>query len=126
MASQPWDQERTRQVLFSPRSGRHQERYLRNQEEPWSGSAEVRVVCVPPRFFAHMFTTRTRDEKPHRNAKRAYLCATRTRREKFLRVANTDFAALRNDPEVWKQELRERDLWENTVADGLAKESIRR
>ena len=44
------------------------------------------------------------------------------RREKFLRAANADFEALRNDPGAWKEELRERDLWEQTLADGLAKE----
>jgi len=46
----------------------------------------------------------------------------RYRREKFLRAANADFEALRNDPRAWKEELRERDLWEQTLADGLAKE----
>jgi len=45
----------------------------------------------------------------------------RYRREKFLRAANADFAALRNDPSVWKDELRERDLWEQTSSDGLTK-----
>ncbi len=44
------------------------------------------------------------------------------RREKFLRAANADFAALRCDPGAWNEELRERDLWEQTLADGLAKE----
>ena len=44
------------------------------------------------------------------------------RREKFLRAANADFAALRNDPRAWKEELRERELWEQTLGDGLAKE----
>ena len=46
----------------------------------------------------------------------------RYRREKFLRAANADFAALRNDHSAWKDELRERELWEQTSSDGLAKE----
>ena len=46
----------------------------------------------------------------------------RFRREKFLRAANADFEALRNDPSAWKEALRERELWEQTLADGLAKE----
>ncbi|MGO8792331.1 MAG: toxin-antitoxin system protein [Terriglobia bacterium] len=46
----------------------------------------------------------------------------RYRREKFLRAANADFEALRDDPRAWKEELRERELWEQTSADGLAKE----
>jgi hypothetical protein len=44
------------------------------------------------------------------------------RREKFLRDANADFAALRRNSKAWKEELRERELWEQTLADGLAKE----
>ena len=46
----------------------------------------------------------------------------RYRRESFLRAANTDYAALRNDPKAWKEELRERELWEQALADGLGKE----
>ena len=46
----------------------------------------------------------------------------RYRREKFLRAANADFEALRCDPEAWKEELQERESWEQTLADGLGKE----
>jgi hypothetical protein len=46
----------------------------------------------------------------------------RYRREKFLRAANADFEALRRDQKAWKEELRERQVWERTLADGLAKE----
>jgi Regulator of G protein signalling-like domain len=44
------------------------------------------------------------------------------RREKFLRAANADYAALRIDHKGWKDELRERELWEQTLSDGLKKE----
>ena len=44
------------------------------------------------------------------------------RRERFLRAANADFAALKADVKSWKQELRDRELWEQTVADGITKE----
>ena len=43
------------------------------------------------------------------------------RREEFLRAANRDYAALRRNPKGWKEELRERELWEQTLADGLDK-----
>lgn len=46
----------------------------------------------------------------------------RYRRERFLRGANADFAALQRDRKAWKQELRDRELWETTVADGISKE----
>ncbi len=45
----------------------------------------------------------------------------RLRRERFLRGANADFQALKGDPKAWKEELREREPWEQTVADGLSK-----
>jgi hypothetical protein len=46
----------------------------------------------------------------------------RYRRENFLRAANADFEALKCDPRAWKEELRERESWEQTLADGLGKE----
>jgi len=45
----------------------------------------------------------------------------RYRRERFLHAANADFAALKKSPKAWTEELRERELWEHTLADGLAK-----
>jgi hypothetical protein len=45
----------------------------------------------------------------------------RYRRERFLQSANADFAALKSDPKTWREELRERELWEHTLPDGLAK-----
>ena len=41
------------------------------------------------------------------------------RRDRFLRAANADFEALQRDPKAWKDELRERAVWEQTLADGL-------
>jgi hypothetical protein len=46
----------------------------------------------------------------------------RYRRETFLRAANADFEALRRDAKAWKKELQERELWEKTLPDGMAKE----
>lgn len=40
------------------------------------------------------------------------------RREVFLRQANVAFADLKSDEEAWKEELEERELWDNTIADG--------
>ena len=44
------------------------------------------------------------------------------RREKFLHGANADYAVLRNNHRAWKDELRERERWEQTLSDGLTKE----
>jgi hypothetical protein len=43
------------------------------------------------------------------------------RRERFLRAANADFAALKRDSKAWNQELRDRELWDQTDADGISK-----
>ena len=40
------------------------------------------------------------------------------RREVFLRQANVAFADLKSDEEAWREELEERELWDNTVGDG--------
>jgi hypothetical protein len=41
------------------------------------------------------------------------------RRKRLLEMGNQAYAALKKDPKGWEQELVERKLWENTLADGL-------
>ena len=41
------------------------------------------------------------------------------RRQTFLEALNADFAALRSDTRAWKEELAERAVWDNALADGL-------
>lgn len=41
------------------------------------------------------------------------------RRQKFLEQANEDFQALKNSADEWKEELEERELWDNTLSDGV-------
>ena len=41
------------------------------------------------------------------------------RRQRFLEDANAAYAALRADPEAWRQEQEERLAWEATLSDGL-------
>jgi predicted transcriptional regulator len=40
------------------------------------------------------------------------------RRKRFLEEANAAYAALRANPEAWREEQEERALWEATLADG--------
>jgi predicted transcriptional regulator len=42
----------------------------------------------------------------------------RYHRERFLRAANADFAALKQDGKSWEQELHDRRLWDQSLADG--------
>lgn len=41
------------------------------------------------------------------------------RRQRFLEQVNSAYAALRADPEAWKETLDERRAWDVTLADGL-------
>ena len=40
-------------------------------------------------------------------------------RQEFLHGLADDFAKLRKDKKAWQQELDERTLWDQTLADGL-------
>jgi hypothetical protein len=44
------------------------------------------------------------------------------RRERFLRDANADYEALKQDPKAWKKVLEERRILEGTLSDGIDKE----
>jgi hypothetical protein len=41
------------------------------------------------------------------------------RKQKFLEEANQAYTALRNNPEAWAGEIKEREAWDVTLADGL-------
>lgn len=41
------------------------------------------------------------------------------RRQRFLQMANAAFAALRTDPEEWKAEMEEREVWDASLSDDL-------
>ncbi|MGH2560478.1 MAG: toxin-antitoxin system protein [Thermomicrobiales bacterium] len=45
------------------------------------------------------------------------------RRRRILDAANADFAAMRADPDAWAEELAERQLWDQTLADGMDDEA---
>lgn len=44
------------------------------------------------------------------------------RRKQFLERLNADFSRLKRNKKAWKEELRERALWDATLSDGLEKE----
>ncbi|MDP9380337.1 MAG: hypothetical protein M3Q29_09335 [Chloroflexota bacterium] len=44
------------------------------------------------------------------------------RRQLLLDRANDGFAALRGDPEAWREELEERAAWDVTLSDGLERD----
>lgn len=41
------------------------------------------------------------------------------KRKQFLLAANKAYAELKNKPELWEDELAERQLWDQTLSDGL-------
>lgn len=40
-------------------------------------------------------------------------------RKRFLEACNRDYARLRRNSKIWKQELARRKQWDSTLADGL-------
>jgi hypothetical protein len=44
------------------------------------------------------------------------------RRRRMLELTNAAYAALREDPTAWQEELAERRAWDVTLADGLEEE----
>ena len=44
------------------------------------------------------------------------------RRRKMLEATNEAFSRLTTNKREWKEELKERGLWENTLADGVENE----
>jgi hypothetical protein len=41
------------------------------------------------------------------------------RRRRMLEMTNAAYAALRDDPDAWREELAERREWDTTLVDGL-------
>lgn len=44
------------------------------------------------------------------------------RRRKMLEATNLAFSELKADKTAWQDEMEEREMWENTLADGVEKE----
>jgi predicted transcriptional regulator len=44
------------------------------------------------------------------------------RRQRILEQTNAAYAALRADPQPWREEQQERAAWDATLADGLGSE----
>jgi len=44
---------------------------------------------------------------------------TAYQRQQLLQQTSDAYAALRNDPDAWAEEVEERRLWDNTLSDGL-------
>ena len=41
------------------------------------------------------------------------------RRRRFLAEVNAAYARIRDDEQAWDEELREREIWDQTLNDGL-------
>jgi predicted transcriptional regulator len=41
------------------------------------------------------------------------------RRQLFLKKANEAYAALREEPEAWQEEIAEREAWDVILSDGI-------
>ncbi len=48
--------------------------------------------------------------------------ALRAEEDALLERMNDHYAELRSDPEAWSKHVRERDLWDATLLDGLERD----
>jgi len=48
--------------------------------------------------------------------------AKRSEEDALLDRMNAHYEALRSDPSAWEEHVRERELWDNTLADGLERD----
>lgn len=44
------------------------------------------------------------------------------RRRRMLEETNRAFSALKADKSAWREEIAEREIWENTLSDGVEEE----
>ncbi|MGD0302884.1 MAG: toxin-antitoxin system protein [Bryobacteraceae bacterium] len=88
--------------------------------EKMKSPARAPNVRISPR--AHELLRKLAEEEQRSMQSILDRALERYRRERFLHAANADFAALKLDAKSWKEELRDRELWEQTLADGLSEE----
>jgi hypothetical protein len=84
---------------------------------PLSSDHRTPIVRISP--LAHAVLRQLADEEHASMQAVLDRAIERYRRERFLRAANAEYQALRGDPKAWEGEVRERALWEHTIADGL-------
>jgi hypothetical protein len=78
----------------------------------WSGASRSLEDLRQPNAASYALMNR-------RSFLQSALAGTAARREEFLRDANADFAALRRNSKAWAEELAERQIWEQTLGDGI-------
>jgi hypothetical protein len=84
----------------------------------WIEEAVAMRGFEPPKMVIHSANVVGRERM-----QRAIESIERLRRERFIEQVNAGYATLRADPEAWTEELRERELWEQTNRDGLESEA---
>jgi hypothetical protein len=85
-----------------------------------STSAESPNVRITPRSKAVLRALAKQEGKPMQAVLEEAI--DKYERDKLLDSMNAAYAALRKDPEAWKQEQAERALWDQTLSDGLEDE----
>ena len=79
--------------------------------------AATKTVKMRPQ--AHAALKEMADEDGLSLAEKVSRLVEEKRRERFLKGANRDYAALREDEEAWQEVQQEREELEGTHADGL-------
>jgi predicted CopG family antitoxin len=79
------------------------------------------MSSVNVRISAHSYQVLKSLSKDGRNSMQSVIdqAIEDLRRRKFLEAANAAFSELKANAEEWNEELKERELWETTLMDGL-------
>jgi predicted transcriptional regulator len=85
-----------------------------------NSSARSLNVRISPR--AHAILRHLAEQEQESVQAMADKAIEQYRRERFLREANADYAALQKDKSAWKAEFRERETWDGALYDGLVEE----
>lgn len=78
---------------------------------------ESTTVRIGPR--AHIMLRRIAEQSKESMQSTLAKAIELYRRQTFLERANLAFAAMRRDPKVWQEELKEREEWDSTLLDDV-------
>ncbi|MDQ3547488.1 MAG: toxin-antitoxin system protein [Chloroflexota bacterium] len=90
------------------------------RQEPGTGKRPGNMIRVPD--ATHSILRELADETGQPMQELLVEAVEAMRRRRMFELANAAYAAMRENEDEWQEELRERRLWDMTLADGLEDE----
>lgn len=92
----------------------------RRRQAPGTGKRPGNMIRVPD--ATHSILRELADETGQPMQELLVEAVEAMRRRRMFELANAAYAAMRANEDEWQEELRERRLWDVTLADGLEDE----